>query len=139
MSFLLDTNVISEAERPRPHERVLNWLREQNESRLYLSALSVGEIKKGAERLDSIPKKTHILDWLEEVRARFSGRILSLSEETFIVWGKLYADFQRSGISRPAFDSLLEATALEHDLVLVTRNVRNFYGSSVTILNPWEE
>ncbi len=138
MSFLIDTNVISEAERPRPDQHVLSWIRNQDEPRLYLSAVSIGEIKKGAERLDSAQKKAHILTWLEEVRSRFSGRILSLSEETFLVWGRLYADLQRRGIVRPSFDSLLEATALEHDLILVTRNVRNFQGSSATILNPWE-
>jgi predicted nucleic acid-binding protein len=139
MSFLLDTNVISEPEQKRPSAKVMKWLEEQDESRLYLSALSIGEIKKGATRLASGAKKAKLQSWLEELRTRFSRRILPITEATFLVWGKMYAEFELKGVVRPAFDSLIEATALEHDLILVTRNVRNFRDSSVTILNPWKD
>ena len=139
MSFLLDTNVISEPEQKRPSAKVMKWLEEQDESRLYLSALSIGEIKKGTARLASGVKRAKLQSWLEELRTRFSRRILPITEATFLVWGKMYAEFELKGIVRPAFDSLLEATALEHDLILVTRNVRNFRDSSVTILNPWKD
>jgi predicted nucleic acid-binding protein len=139
MSFLLDTNVISEPKQKQPAEKVLEWLDAQDESRLFLSVLTIGEIKKGIARLDSSKKKAELEKWLEKLRTRFSRRILSLSERTFLVWGKMYAEFEKKGILRPAFDSLLEATALEHDLIFVTRNVKNFQNSQVTILNPWEE
>ena len=138
MSLLLYTCVISEPKQKHPSEKVLSWLAEQDESRLYLCALTVGEIKKGAARLESGAKKARLQNWLEELRNRFSGRILPITEQTFLVWGKMYGEFESSGIVRPAFDSLLEATAIEHDLIFVTRNVRNFHRSSVTILNPWE-
>lgn len=139
MSFLLDTNVISEPKQKQPSEKVLEWLDAQDESTLYLSVLTIGEIKKGIVRLDSSRKKVALEKWLEALRLRFSRRILPLSEKTFLVWGKMCGEFEPKGILRPAFDSLLEATALEHDLIFVTRNVKNFSGSPVTILNPWED
>jgi len=138
MSYLLDTNVVSETERPVPDKKVIKWLAETDPDDTYLSALTVGEIKKGVSKLPSGKRKAHIQNWLEVVRKQFGGRILPLTEDTFSVWGKMMAEFEKKGIVRPALDSLLEATALEHDLILVTRNVRNFTDSNVTILNPWE-
>ena len=139
MSYLLDTNVISEPKRPKPDARVIQWLASVNEAETFLSALTIGEMKKGVEKLPSSKNRALVQDYLEKTRNRFSGRILPITEETFLVWGKMIADFEKRGIVRPALDSLLEATALEHDLILVTRNVRNFQDSSVTILNPWED
>lgn len=139
MSYLLDTNVVSESEQKRPEAKVLAWIGEQAPTSLYLSALTIGEIRKGVERLPSGPKRAHIKNWIVDVRARFAGRILPLTEDTFSIWGNMYANLQKRGIVRPTLDSFLEVTALEHDLILVTRNVRNFRESSVTILNPWED
>ncbi len=139
MNFLLDTSIISEPKQKRPSEKVLEWLDAQDESKLYLSVLTIGEIKKGIARLESSRKKAELEKWLEQLRLRFSRRILPLSEKSFLVWGKMYGEFERKGIVRPAFDSLLEATALEHDMIFVTRNVKNFHDSQVTILNPWED
>ena len=139
MSFLLDTNVISEPKQKQPNERVLEWLDEQDESKFYLSVLTIGEIKKGIARLESSRKKVRLENWLEQLRIRFSPRILPLSEKTFLVWGKMCGELERKGVLRPGFDSLLEATALEHDLIFVTRNIKNFFDSQITIINPWEE
>jgi len=139
MNFLLDTCIISEPKRKQPSERVLEWLDEQDESKLNLSVLTVGEIKKGITRLESSRKKAELEKWLEQLRIRFSRRILPLTEKTFLVWGKMYGEFERKGVVRPAFDSLLEATALEHDMIFVTQNVKNFQHSQVTILNPWTD
>ena len=139
MNFLLDTCIISEPKQKRPSKRVLEWLDAQDETKLFLSVLTIGEIRKGITRLESGRKKAELEKWLEKLRMRFSRRILPLSEKTSLVWGKMYGEFERKGIVRPAFDSLLEATALEHDLIFVTRNVKNFHDSQVTILNPWED
>jgi len=139
MSFLLDTCTISEPKQKQPNEKVLEWLDAQDESNLFLSVLTVGEIRKGVARLESSKKKAELEKWLEKLRNRFSRRILSLTEKTFLVWGKMYGEFEKKGVPRPAFDSLLEATALEHDLIFVTRNVKNFQNSQVTVLNPWED
>jgi len=138
MSYLLDTNVVSETERKCPDSNVLKWLDGTDPWNVYLSALTIGEIKKGVSKLASGKRKAHIQNWLEDVRQQFGGRILPITEQTFLVWGKMMAEFEQKGIVRSALDSFLEATALEHDLILVTRNVRNFHGSAVTILNPWE-
>lgn len=138
MSYLIDTNVLSETKRKMPDQNVISWLAGIDENKAYVSALTIGEIKKGAEKRGSTKERSDLLIWLDKLRVRFAGRILPLTEETFVVWGKLIADFEKRGKPRPALDSLLEATALEHDLVLVTRNVRNFKDSQVTILNPWE-
>lgn len=139
MNFLFDTNVISEPKRKKPNKKVLEWLGEQDESKIYLSVLTIGEIRKGIARLDSVKKKAELEKWLEKLRNRFARRILPLSERTFLVWGKMCGEFENKGIVRSALDSLLEATALEQDLILVTRNVKNFQNSQVTILNPWED
>jgi len=139
MNFLLDTCTISEPKQKHPSEKVLEWLDAQDESKLYLSVLTLGEIKKGITRLESSKKKATLEKWLEQLRIRFSRRILPLSEKTFLVWGKMYGEFELKGIIRPAFDSLLEATTLEHDMIFVTRNVKNFRHSQVTILNPWAD
>jgi toxin FitB len=138
MSYLLDTNIVSETERPSPDKNVLTWLEKTDPAVTYLSALTIGEIKKGVSKLASGKRKVHIENWLENVRRKFGGRILPVAEQTFLVWGKMMAEFEKKGIVRPALDSLLEATALEHDLILVTRNSRNFRHSNVTILNPWD-
>lgn len=139
MNFLLDTNVISEPKQKKPNKKVLEWLGAQDESKLYLSVLTIGEIRKGTTRLESGKKKTQLEAWLEKLRTRFSRRILFLSEKTFLVWGRMCGEFENKGIIRPALDSLLEATALEHEMIFVTRNVKNFQNSQVTILNPWED
>jgi len=139
MNFLLDTCTISEPKQKRPSAKVLEWLDAQDESKLYLSVLTIGEIKKGIARLESSRKKAELEKWLEKLQMRFSRRILPLSERTFLVWGKMYGEFEKKGIVRPAFDSLLEATALEHDMIFVTQNVKNFQHSQVTILNPWAD
>lgn len=138
MKYLLDTNVISEPKQKKPNEEVLEWLDAQDESKLFLSVLTVGEIRKGIARLESGRKKAELENWLEQLRIRFSPRILPLTEKTFLVWGKMCGEFEINGIVRSALDSLLEATALEHDLILSTRNVKNFQNSRVTILSPWD-
>lgn len=139
MNFLLDTCTISEPKQKKPNEKVLEWLDAQDEAKLYLSVLTIGEIKKGITRLDSSRKKVALEKWLDALRVRFSRRILPLTEKTFLVWGKIYGDLERHRFVLPAFDSLLEATALEHDFIFVTRNVKNFQQSQITILNPWED
>ncbi len=139
MSYLVDTNVISEPSRKRPDPKVIHWLAGIDDARIYISALTVGEMKKGAVKLSSVSDSVLVQDYLEKMRNRFTGRILPITEQTFLVWGRMIAEFELKGIVRPVLDSLLEATAVEHDLILVTRNVRNFKESSVTILNPWED
>ncbi|SMB22553.1 putative plasmid stability protein stbB [Sterolibacterium denitrificans] len=135
MSYLIDTNVLSELRRKRPDAGVVAWFTQRPADTLYLSALTVGEIRKGIESLPGEAKHYALLDWLEtEVSAYFYNRILPVDVRVADRWGRLLA---AAGRPLPAIDSLLAATALAHDLVLVTRNVRDFAGLPVDLINPW--
>ncbi|MEB0134942.1 type II toxin-antitoxin system VapC family toxin [Actimicrobium sp. CCC2.4] len=134
MSYLIDTNVISELSRKIPAPSVVTWLAGRPPNTLYLSVLTLGEIRKGIESMQETPKKLVLLDWLEtDLPHYFSGRILYIDEAVADRWGRLVG---RAGRTLPAIDSLLAATALEHDLTLVTRNVKDFSGLVDTV-NPW--
>lgn len=140
MSYLLDTNCISEPTREKPEPRVLSWLDAVDESQLYLSVLTLGEIRKGASALPDSRRRSHLEIWLErQVKVRFSGRILPISDDIAERWGWLAAEAKIRGKSLPVIDGLLAATALHHNLVLVSRNVTNFLSTSVPVLNPWRE
>ena len=136
--FLLDTNCISEVVRKKPDPRVLQWLDATDESILHLSVLTLGEIRKGIAGLAQSRRQTLLETWLElDLKSRFSGRILPI--DTFIAdrWGLLSAEAKRRGKSLSAIDGLLAATALHHNLTIVSRNVDEFSGTQVPVLNPW--
>ena len=135
MSYLLDTNVLCEPARARPSRHVLDWFLRVPESALHLSVLSVGEIRKGVEALSDGPRKEKLRGWLEqELPARFERRLLPVTTAVADRWGRLLAELGRPA---PAIDSLLAATALHHDLRLVTRNERDFRFPGLTVVNPW--
>ncbi|MBA2378864.1 MAG: type II toxin-antitoxin system VapC family toxin [Blastocatellia bacterium] len=139
MKYLLDTCTIFELTREKPRENVVSWFESIDENRLFLSVVSLGEIEKGIYGLEQGKKRTRLEKWFyDEVVPGFSHRILEIEQRTMSTWAKLNADLNKQGIVRPAFDSLFEATAVEHDLVLVTRNIKNFQNSAATILNPWD-
>lgn len=139
MNCLLDTCVLSEFTRRQPEERVVRWLSSLDEETVYLSVLSIGEIQHGIERLDDSPRKEALRAWLvDELIPRFDGRILPLDVPTMIGWGELVARLERQGRKMPAVDSLIAATALAHNLRLVTRNTADFYHCGVELFNPWE-
>jgi predicted nucleic acid-binding protein len=138
--FLLDTNCISEVVRGKPEPRVLEWMQAADESLLYLSVLTLGEIRKGLAWLPQSKRRTHLESWLEvELQARFSGRILPIDAAVADRWGVLAGAAKRRGISLSAIDGLLAATALQHNLTIVSRNVSDFANTQTPILNPWEE
>jgi predicted nucleic acid-binding protein len=138
--FLIDTNVISETIKPKPEPRVLDWLNSAEESLLYLSVLTLGEIRYGASMIGNGRRRAAIEAWLESaLQKRFAGRILPLDAVVAERWGRLRASAARRGKPIPVIDSLLAATALQYDLTLVTRNSGDFRGSEVPLLNPWEE
>ena len=137
--FLLDTNCISEVIRPKPDPRVVDWMRAVDESLLYLSILTLGEIRAGAAVLPHSKRRAYLENWLElDVRVRFSGRILGIDDVVADRWGWLTAEAERKGRPLAAVDGLLAATALEYNLTVVSRNVGDFESTHVPILNPWE-
>lgn len=138
--FLLDTNVPSELTKPRSDERVERWLEQAKDEQLYLSVISLGEIFKGLAVLPQGKRRTDIETWIEgTLRSWFAGRILPVTESIAERWGTLSGARQLSGTLLTVADGLIAATALEHGLMLVTRNVRDFAGLGIPILNPWEE
>ena len=139
MKYLLDTCVISELVSKQPDPRVLAWIDTIDADGVYISVITVGEITKGIEKLPNSKRKQELSDWLEnELLIRFQDNLIELDVNILIQWGKLNARLEISGRRAPAIDSLIAATALEHELILVTRNVSDFSGTGVEILNPWE-
>ncbi len=137
--FLLDTNVPSELTRPRPEPRVTQWLEATDDESMYISVITVGEVCKGITVHRQASRRDWLRQWLEnEVRPWFAGRILPVTEAISERWGILEGECQLNGLGFNAPDGLIAATALEHDLTVVTRNVRDFAGFDVAVLNPWE-
>lgn len=138
--FLLDTNCLSELVRNRPEPRVLEWMEAADESLLYLSVLTMGEIRKGVAAVPQGRRRTLLESWLErDLQTRFAGRILPIDVAIADRWGVLAAEAKRRGRPLSAIDGLLAATALHHNLTIVSRNVADFANTPAPILNPWED
>ena len=140
MRFLLDTCVISELVARQPDPGVVKWVDSTDETKLFLSSITIGEIKKGIEKLDATNRQRALSEWVEgELLVRFKDKVLPIDTAVMLVWGKLVADLEKQGKPMPAIDSLLAATALQAGLGLVTRNEDDFAHCGVTVINPWEE
>ncbi len=136
MSYLLDTNVISELARTNSNRNVVAWVDSLPSEALYLSVLSLGEIRKGIEKLTKGKRKERLTLWLEhDLPLWFGDRFLPIDAATADRWGLLTAQATRS---IPAIDSLLAATALTHGLTLATRNVKDFDFPGLNVVNPWD-
>jgi predicted nucleic acid-binding protein len=137
--FLLDTNIISELIKPKPEPRLVTWLSGTDESLLYLSVLTLGEIRKGIEALKQPARRVQLETWLDsELRLRFSGRILTVDDDVADRWGVIVGRAAARKIALPVIDGLLAATALHYNLTLVTRNSKDVVGTEVSVFNPWE-
>jgi toxin FitB len=136
--FLLDTNIPSELTRPDPQQSVADWLDNADDERLFLSVISLGEILKGITILPTSKRRTQLERWLEgTLRPWFGDRILPVNETVAERWGVLSGQCKVKGRPLKVADGLIAATALTNDLALVTRNVSDFEGLGVTIVNPW--
>jgi predicted nucleic acid-binding protein len=135
VSYLIDTNVLSELRRKAPDTQVVQWFAQRPVATLYLSVLTLGELRKGIDAMADAARRLSLLDWLEtELPAFFAGRILPIDAAVADRWGRIVA---QAGRPVPAVDSLLAATAAQHGLVLVTRNLRDVQDLGVPVLNPW--
>lgn len=138
MIYLLDTCVISELVARQPNPDVVRWIDSVDEDKLFLSAITIGEIKRGIEKLADSKRKTALAEWLEDdLLARFRDRILPIDIPVMLVWGKLASDLEKQGRPMPAIDSLIAATCLHGQLGLVTRNENDFAHSGIAVINPW--
>ena len=137
--FLLDTNIPSELVRPQPEPKVQTWIAAQSLEALFISAVSFGELRKGIILREAGKRRMELEAWREaDLSILFSGRTLPVTRSIAERWGMLDGERQRAGRPLNMADGLIAATALEHGLTLVTRNVRDFIGLNVTLLNPWE-
>ena len=137
--FLLDTNIISELVKPNPEPSVATWIEDTNESLLYLSVLTLGEIRRGIATLPQSRRRATLEAWLDrDLLARFEGRILAVDLDVADRWGLLTATARNTGTVLPVIDGLLAATALEHNLTLVTRDTGQIPSLGVAVFNPWE-
>ena len=138
MKYLLDTNVLSEIRKPHGHTRVKAFVSGLQEEDIFISALTIGEINFGIQKLPSGQKKTELLIWLtQKLPEWFGNRIIPLDTDIMTEWGRLQAETPKT---LPVVDSLIAATSLVHHLTLVTRNTKDFERvMGITLLNPWEE
>ena len=140
MNFLLDTCVISELVAMQPNPHVVQWVDSVDEDKLLLSVITIGEIKKGIEKLADSRRKDALVEWLNDgLLVRFRDKILPIDIPVVLAWGQLAADLDRQGRRMPAIDSLIAATCLQGELQLATRNEDDFAQSGIVVINPWEQ
>ena len=138
--FLLDTNVPSELTRPQPAPRVAHWLEDTDDELMHISVITIGEVCKGITVHQEAHRREWLRQWLEnELRPWFVGRILPVTEAISERWGILEGERQLKGIGFNAPDGLIAATALVHELTVVTRNVKDFAALGVAVFNPWDK
>jgi predicted nucleic acid-binding protein len=137
--YLLDTNVISELTKLRPESKVVSWFQATGEELLYLSVLTVGEIRKGIDSLPRSNKRALLESWLaNDLVLRFAGRILVVNLDIAERWALISAQAKIAGASLAVIDGLMAATALHHNLTLVTRNTKDVQVAGINTLNPWQ-
>ena len=139
MNFLLDTNAISELVKPRPDTGLEKWLASANEETLYLRVITVGELRRGIERLNAGARRRRLEEWIgKQLIPRFEERILAVSPEIADRWGRLIAESEARGRRIGLIDAFFAATADVHGMTLVTRNVKDFKEAGTLVLCPWE-
>lgn len=140
MSFLLDTNVVSEWVKPHPNVGVIAWLAEADEDTVFLSVVTLAELRYGIERLPAGRRRTRLAEWLrDDIPLRFEGRILPIDVVVADACGKLMARIELGGQTIAAMDALIAATTEVHHLALVTRNTSHFDSAVAAMVNPWTQ
>ena len=137
MSFLLDTNAVSEWVKPRPNPGLIAWMEAADEDRIFISVVSLAELRYGVERMPTGRRRSRLEQWLRnELPLRFESRILPVDTEVAEAWGKIVSRSEAAGRPIGAMDAFLAATAEIHQMTLLTRNVSDFRLLKA-VLNPW--
>lgn len=140
MKYLLDTCVVSETRRREPNANLMNWLAKRRAADLFVSVVTLGELRKGACSLKDASRRLILEKWIDEdVVIGFNGRILDLERGVAARWGRLMGEGIAKGLTPSVTDSMLAATALSHGMVIVTRNVRDFQFEGLQVVNPFGE
>jgi predicted nucleic acid-binding protein len=140
MNYLLDTCVLSEYVKKKPNFQVIQWLDEQNEDSLFISILTIAELKKGIIKIKKSQASRYqkLNNWLLKIEQRFAGRILPLNKNILDTWATICGESEASGKKLPIMDSLIASTATQYNLIIVTRNINDFKFSSNQLFNPWD-
>jgi toxin FitB len=137
MTFLLDTNAVSEWVKPRPNSGLMNWMESADEDRVFISVISLAELEYGVERLPVGSRRSRLEQWLRhELPLRFESRVLPVDAQIAELWGRTVSRSEAAGRPIGVMDAFLAATAETHQLTLVTRNVSDFPLLKM-LLNPW--
>ena len=137
MSFLVDTNVFSEQLKPRPESRVVDWL-QNNESEIFVSVVTIAEIRRGIERLPDGTRRSDFSSWLSNLSKTMRGSILSDNRSVAHAWGQMQGNLDKQGVRLSAMDSIIAATAIRHGLAVVTRNPKDFSDAPVRVGDPFQ-
>jgi predicted nucleic acid-binding protein len=138
VSFLLDTCLLSELTRPKPHLNVIRWFEAQHSASLFVSVLTIGQIEKGIASLPTGRKKVALSGWLATLRSTYADRLLPIDSAVAAIWGRTAARVERDGGTLAVVDGLIAATALHRGYTVVTRNVGEFRKTGVALLNAWQ-
>jgi tRNA(fMet)-specific endonuclease VapC len=139
MKYLLDTNVISELISKQPNHAVLDWIDQLEPQAVYLSVITIGEIRKGIEKLPPSPRQVAVTQWIEtNLLHRFNGKIADVTTAVMLNWGELVGQLELAGTPMPAIDSLIAAIVRAGNFTLVTRNDEDFQHTGIPVLNPWK-
>lgn len=137
--WLLDTNVLSELRRPRPEPKVVSFVAAQPLDLLYVSTVTLAEIRFGIERVDDATRRAELANWLEhKLRPAFEQRILPVSEDVILKWRLIVEAGRKSGVTYSQPDLFIAATALHHGLIVVSRDAAEFERAHVSVINPWK-
>ncbi len=139
MNYLLDTCVISELVKPTPDTNVIDWINNTPSERLYLSVITIGEVRKGLTKLPDSKRKDLLTNWLNSLLEDYDNRIYPINLRVTVNWGIIQGKAEKKGTPMASIDSLIAATAYTYNLVLVTRNVRDFEAGNLPLRNPWVE
>jgi len=138
MSYLLDTNVLSEFVAQQPDANLIRWISQHQDRDLYISVISVGELQQGISRLPASKKRSYLENWLQNrLLVDYQAFILPLDQAIMLHWGQMMAELNQQGRPMPIMDSLIAATAQWHSLVLVSRNTADFAHVDLEVVNPW--
>lgn len=139
MKYLLDTTVISELVAKHPNQKLMDWLDNLDPSSIYISVITIGEIRKGIEKTPSPQRKAELIAWLyNDLLIRFHSNITEITTNVILRWGELVAQLEQQGQPLPALDSLIAAIALAGNYCIVTRNEDDFANTGAIVMNPWK-
>ncbi len=139
MKILLDTCAISELRKPSPSPAFLVWFSNCDDRLLYISSITFGELRYGIDILPDGKRKNELLMWYAQLSLSYKGHIITPDFEVYEQWGILRAECKKNGISLSMADGLIAATALSSSMAIVTRNINDFQGLGVEIINPWDD